>query len=71
MDDIAIADGLAPEGVEPGSVLVSDGEGFEVATGNGILSLLRVQPAGKRVMAVDEFLRGHSVPVGDRLGDSC
>jgi methionyl-tRNA formyltransferase len=70
LNDIAVADGIAPEGVEPGSVLVSNGEAFEVATGDGTLSLLKVQPAGKRVMTIDEFLRGHSIQVGDRLGDS-
>lgn len=38
-----------------------------VATGEGLLSLLTVQPAGKRAMRVDEFLRGNAVQVGDRL----
>jgi hypothetical protein len=32
-----------------------------------VLSLDRVQPAGKRVLAIDEFLRGYSVRVGERF----
>ena len=64
LDDIVIADGTAPEAAAPGSVVVSGGDLFEVATGGGILSLLKVQPAGKRVMAIDEFLRGYPIPVG-------
>lgn len=70
LDEIAIADGNPPDGSTPGSVLVSDGTRLEVATGNGILSLLKVQPAGKRVMAIDEFLRGYPILAGDQLGDS-
>ena len=33
-----------------------------------LLELLEVQPAGKRAMTAAEFLRGHRVAVGDRLG---
>ena len=40
-----------------------------VATGDGSLELLAIQPAGKRVMQVGEFLRGQQVAVGQRLGD--
>jgi methionyl-tRNA formyltransferase len=39
-----------------------------VSTGDGILELLQVQPAGKRAMPAAEFLRGNHVNVGDRLG---
>lgn len=52
----------------PGEVLVSDGKQLIVATGEGALSLLAVAPAGKRHMAIDEFLRGYRVREGDRLG---
>ncbi len=36
-----------------------------IATGNGVLALLRVKPAGKRVLDIAEFLRGYPVQVGD------
>lgn len=68
LDEIAIAEGNAPGGIAPGGVLVSDGTRLEVATGDGILSLLKVQPAGKRVMAIDEFLRGYPIAIGAILG---
>ena len=51
-----------------GQVLVSDGKQLQVAAGDGVLSILALQPAGKRHMAVDEFLRGYPVQVGDRFG---
>ncbi|MCA9210659.1 MAG: methionyl-tRNA formyltransferase, partial [Planctomycetales bacterium] len=42
----------------------SDGQQLVIATGEGCLRIERIQPAGKRVMEVAEFLRGKSVPVG-------
>jgi methionyl-tRNA formyltransferase len=52
---------------EPGQVVVSDGRQLRIFTGNGELSIDRLQPAGKRVMEVGEFLRGYPVRVGDRF----
>jgi methionyl-tRNA formyltransferase len=52
----------------PGTVLSAAGDRFEVATGEGILALLEVQLEGKRRLAAREFLAGHSVRSGDRLG---
>ena len=69
LDDIAIVEGMADDANPPGCVLVSDGTRLEVATGDGVLALRKVQPAGKRIMAVDEFLRGYPIPVEDRLGN--
>ncbi len=69
LDEIAVVDETVPDGAEPGSVLASDSQRFEVATGEGRLSLRKVQPAGKRLMTIDEFLRGHPIPVGDRLAN--
>ena len=53
---------------EPGQILAVDGERLIVASGDGQLSIERVQPAGKRVMPVAEFLRGYPVQAGQRLG---
>lgn len=39
-----------------------------VATGDGVIQLLAIQPSGKRAMDVAEFLRGHKVQGGDRFG---
>ncbi len=52
----------------PGHVVLCDGKQLIVATGDGGLSILAVQPAGKKVMPIDQFLRGYHVRVGDRLG---
>lgn len=53
---------------EPGTVMrVEDGV-VAVATGEGVLELVEVQPAGRRRMQAKEFLAGHKIVPGDRLG---
>ena len=53
---------------EPGTVLISDGKQLLIATGEQALSLTSLQPAGKRLMPVGDFLRGYAVREGDRFG---
>ena len=57
----------APLEHQPGQVMLCDGKQLIVATGEGGLSITRIQPAGKKVMPVDQFLRGYHLRVGDRL----
>ena len=54
----------------PGEVLQALEEGIDVATGEGVLRLLRVQRPGKRAMTVSELLRGRPdfLQPGERLG---
>jgi methionyl-tRNA formyltransferase len=51
----------------PGVVLFSDRARLHIMTGDGLLALNRVQPAGKRAMEIAEFLRGHPVEAGQRF----
>lgn len=55
----------------PGSLfwLKDHGDHLLVATGGqGALEILELQPAGKRRMAAEEFLRGRKPQAGDRFG---
>jgi len=53
---------------KPGEVVRLDGDGLWVMCGDGApLALEQLQPAGKRAMSTAEFLRGHSVRLGDRF----
>jgi methionyl-tRNA formyltransferase len=52
----------------PGTVLAAGKEGITLATGEGALCLLAVQPEGKRRMSAGEFLAGHPLRAGERLG---
>jgi len=54
------------ENAPAGTVRSIDGE-LLVATGDGVLRLDQVQPAGKRAMPAADFLRGSAVQVGDRF----
>lgn len=55
-------------GGEPGEVAAVKG-GVAVGTGEGLLQLLVVQPAGKRAMPIASFLNGAPDFVGSRLGE--
>lgn len=53
----------------PGSVIDNGPKGeLIVAAGEGALALLSIQPEGGKVMAVSEFLRGHTMHSGEKLG---
>lgn len=52
----------------PGEVLRADERGLLVGAGEGSVLLRDVQIEGKRRMSAAEFLRGHPVPIGTRLG---
>jgi methionyl-tRNA formyltransferase len=54
-----------PPAGKPGHVARVEKDFLWVATGQGCLQILRIKPSGKRAMDVAEFLRGHSVRVGD------
>jgi methionyl-tRNA formyltransferase len=54
---------------EPGSVVEAAGDSLIVATAEGGIRMLRVQPVGKKPMLAAEFLRGNRIQVGDRMGD--
>jgi methionyl-tRNA formyltransferase len=51
----------------PGGVLAAGKEGIDVATGEGVLRITRLQPPGKRPMTAAEFLNAHGLD-GELLG---
>ena len=52
----------------PGRVLQASGGRIVVAAGQGAVRLLVLQIPGKKAMPADDFLRGHTLTEGDRLG---
>jgi methionyl-tRNA formyltransferase len=58
---------LAPT-ESPGTVLVAERDCLFIQTGEGVLQVLQLQPAGKKVLSADAFLRGYRIKVGDHLG---
>lgn len=63
--DLGSSDGA--ESARPGDVLGVDAEGLRIATGAGVLRVLRLQRPGGRMLAADEFLRGFPIASGTAL----
>lgn len=58
-----------PAATAPGT-LVSTGPGATaIATGEGLLLPIEVQPENRKAMAWEDFLRGARLRAGDRLGE--
>ena len=59
---------LPLETAPPGTVVYADRHRLVVQTGGGLLELLKLRPEGKRDMPAEDFLHGHQVKPGNRLG---
>ncbi len=57
-----------PNPTVPGTVLSADAGGIRVQTGDGALTLTRVQAEGGTVLTAAEFLNGHALAAGEHLG---
>ena len=53
---------------EPGKILIAGKSGIIVGCGEGALKILLLQREGGRRMSAGEFLAGHQLPLGQRLG---
>ncbi len=68
LEEVAIVGDHPGASSAPGTVLHAEGSELWIATGDGCLAIHKLQPAGKRPLATDEFLRGYSLAIGTRLG---
>ena len=59
---------VEPAAGAPGVVLAGGPDGPLVGTGDQALRLIEVQPEGRKVMTGAEYVRGHGLKPGDRLG---
>lgn len=59
---------IATEAV-PGTIVEASGDRLVVATASGGVRLIEVQVPGKKPVSAADFLRGHRLEPGDRLGD--
>ncbi|HUU53911.1 MAG TPA: methionyl-tRNA formyltransferase [Armatimonadota bacterium] len=58
----------AGPGGMPGEIMELRNDGFSVTSGDGFLSVKRVQPAGRKVMPAADYLKGYRLEKGERLG---
>ena len=64
---VTVTDGPQTE-APPGTVVDVSGDVVAVAGAEGVISLTSLQPSGKRMLTVAEFLRGYHVQVGETFG---
>ncbi len=57
-----------PMEVETGRIII-DGKRLMIGASGGCVELLEVQPAGKRRMKADEFIRGYGRRIPERIGN--
>jgi methionyl-tRNA formyltransferase len=62
------ADGV--EDAPPGTIVRVEKDRVIVATGQGGLAVLMIQPPGKRSMAMADYLRGHPLHPGQRFEEA-
>ena len=62
--------GHQPAGKSSGTILEVDRDVIHVATGEGELGILEVQPEGRRPMRVHDFLLGHRLAAGEMFSNS-
>jgi methionyl-tRNA formyltransferase len=53
---------------DPGTIIAVTNDTIHVATGEGILAIMELQPTNSRRMAVSQYLTGHPTAVGSQLG---
>jgi methionyl-tRNA formyltransferase len=53
-------DGGGPPDAEPGQVVQAAKAGIDVATGEGVLRILKLQMPGKRAVSAADFLNAHT-----------
>jgi methionyl-tRNA formyltransferase len=68
LGEVAVVKAVSESSQPPGTILTAAGDELIVLTGDSLLALRSLQPAGKRMMSAEEFLRGHALNPGSRLG---
>jgi methionyl-tRNA formyltransferase len=51
-----------------GTVIAATADGVDVACGDGVVRIGALQLPGKKMMSVADFLRGHQLAAGQKLG---
>ena len=55
---------------QPGTIEIVDRQKLIVATGEGTLQLLEIQPATKKVMEASDFINGYQLQTGEQFFDA-
>jgi methionyl-tRNA formyltransferase len=67
LNQVNVARDPRPASAAAGEIVEAAAGQLSVATGDGVLAIERLQPAGKRILSAAEFLRGYPVRPGERF----
>jgi methionyl-tRNA formyltransferase len=67
---LGLAGREAPPYATGGTVVRVDGNAIHVATGDGEIAIVEIQPEGRRAMPVHDFILGHPIAAGDVFSPS-
>lgn len=67
--DLSLECKINEDSAPNGTILQISEEGFWVKTSDKPLLITKVRPAGKKTMLAKDFINGHKVSLGSRLGD--
>jgi methionyl-tRNA formyltransferase len=67
---LGLAGREAPPYTTGGTVSRVDGNAIHVATGDGEIAIVEIQPEGRRAMPVHDFILGHPIAAGDVFSPS-
>ena len=65
--NVSFSDSMKNNQVVPGTIVHVDKKVLSIATGDGVLNVTEIQPAGKKTMPVHAFLNGNPIKVGEIL----
>ena len=68
IDAEVVEDPSGMEDGDPGQVICVNKKKLVVKCGEGALSILKLQPEGKKAMDLPAFMNGNKVEVGDKFG---
>lgn len=54
----------------PGVIIKVERNGIYLQTGDGFLVLKEVQPSGKRILQIGDFINGYRPQIGEKMGDT-
>lgn len=54
---------------EPGTIINVSSNGMEISTGDNVLNVLEIQVPGSKRMKVKDYILGHSLEIGKKLGE--
>lgn len=60
---------LSSKGSKPGEIIECNPQGLLVQTGDGLIWIIEVQPAGKKAMPARDFFLGRHAQVGEGFGE--